>query len=209
MQQKYFDDQAGNWDNDPGKIERAKVFAGEIIETIHPEGKMKGFEYGCGTGLLSYFLKDQFKDLVLADNSEGMLNVLEEKIRKENITNMTPLNINLLDESYDHHDLDAVYTLMTMHHIKETGKLVHTFGTMLKKGGYLCIGDLVTEDGSFHSNMKDFDGHKGFDRNELESVLRDNGFGIISYKVCYEITKQTNNGIPRTYPLFLLTGKKR
>ena len=177
----YFDDQAKNWDNDPGKIERAQVFAKEISSVVNPDKNMKGFEYGCGTGLLSYYLKDHFKELVLADNSEGMLTILEEKIRKENITNMTPVNINLLDDKYDYRDFDAIYTLMTMHHIKETGKLVHAFNTMLKKGGYLCIGDLVTEDGSFHANMQNFDGHKGFDRNELESVLRNNGFEIDSY----------------------------
>ncbi len=204
----YFDDKAKNWDNDPGKIERAKVFAREIIEALEPEGEMNGFEYGCGTGLLSYYLKDHFKDLVLADNSEGMLTVLEEKIRNENITNMKPVNINLLEHKYDHRDFDAIYTLMTMHHIKETGKLVHVFNTMLKKGGYLCIGDLVTEDGSFHASLHDFDGHKGFDRKELESVLKDNGFEVNSYKVCYEITKQTDNGVSKTYPLFLMVGQK-
>ena len=204
----YFDDRAKEWDNDPGMIERAKVFAGEIYEALKPDGKMKGFEYGCGTGLLSYYLKDHFSELVLADNSEGMLTVLEEKIRKGNITNMKPVNINLLNDKYDQQDFDVIYTLMTMHHIKETGKLVHTFNTMLKNGGYLCIGDLVPEDGSFHANMKNFDGHKGFDRNELESVLRDNGFDVTLYKVCYEITKVTDIDVSKTYPLFLMVGKK-
>jgi ubiquinone/menaquinone biosynthesis C-methylase UbiE len=204
----YFDDQAKNWDNDPGKIERAQVFAKEITSAVKPDKNMKGFEYGCGTGLLSYYLKDYFKELVLADNSEGMLTILEGKIRKENITNMTPVNINLLDDKYDYRDFDAIYTLMTMHHIKETGKLVHAFNTMLKKGGYLCIGDLVTEDGSFHADMQNFDGHKGFDRKELESVLRNNGFKIESYNICYEITKSTDNGNPKKYPLFLMVGKK-
>lgn len=204
----YFDDQAKNWDNDPGKIERAQVFAKEITNVVKPDGNMKGFEYGCGTGLLSYYLRNHFSDLVLADNSEGMLSVLKERIEKEKITNMIPVHVNLPDDNFKQHDFDVIYTLMTLHHIKETNELIHTFNTILKKGGYLCIGDLVTEDGSFHANMHDFDGHNGFDRNELESVLRNNGFEIKSYTICYEITKNTNDGRTKQYPLFLLVGKK-
>jgi hypothetical protein len=52
-----FDELALTWDNDPRRAERAKVVAEEIIKAIPDLDKMQGFEYGCGTGLLSLNLQ--------------------------------------------------------------------------------------------------------------------------------------------------------
>jgi ubiquinone/menaquinone biosynthesis C-methylase UbiE len=202
----FFDEKAREWDDDPQKIDRAKVFAAEILSFIKPDSSMKGFEYGCGTGLLSYFMKDHFAALTLADNSDGMLDVLRHKVKKEHIPKMTTIHLDLMTDDFGQHHYDVIYTLMTLHHITDIDKLIKRFSSMLKKGGYLCIGDLTKEDGSFHAHMPDFDGHNGFDRDELEKILANNGFRTEMYKVCYKITKQTGGKVT-TYPLFLLIGK--
>jgi hypothetical protein len=79
---------------------------------------------------------------------------------------------------------------------------------MLNPGGYLCIADLVTEDGSFHSEHPDFDGHNGFDCYEIQIYLINNGFKIDYYKTCYKITKTVNNSETKQFPVFLVIGKK-
>lgn len=199
----YFDDKAKDWDNDPKKIERAKLLAEEIMHFLQKEKTLNALEFGCGTGLVSYFLKDYFKKITLADNSEGMINILKEKIEKENLSNLIPLLSDILLDDSNIEKQDIIYTLMTMHHILDLDKMIGKFNSILKMGGHLCIADLVSEDGSFHSEHPGFIGHNGFDKNELELILTKNGFTIESYKIFYQIEKNT-----KTYQLFLIFGKK-
>ncbi len=198
-----FNEQAKNWDDDPVKVERAKVFAKEIANFIPQKKKMKALEFGCGTGLLSLELKNVFNPVTLVDTAENMLNVLHKKIRSENLTHFKPVLIDLLNDKLNDSDFDVIYTLMTMHHIIDPDKILTKFYSLLKSNGYLCIADLVKEDGSFHSGVADFNGHNGFDKNELTKILNKNGFEVVFYKICYEIEKDN-----RKYPLFLMIGKK-
>lgn len=202
-----FDQEAQDWDKDPKKVERAKIIANEIKTFIRPNRKLDAFEFGCGTGLLSYFLKDDFKTITLADTSKGMMTVLEEKIKKEELIHFKPLLIDLLTEAVPQSKYDVVYTLMTMHHILDTEKILQKFNAIIKPGGFLCLADLDKEDGSFHSQMPDFRGHLGFDREELTEILHQNGFQVEYNEICYEIVR-TKEGKEKSYPLFLMMAKK-
>ena len=202
----YFDQQAAGWDNEPRRIERAAVVAREIISAVPGLEGMTGFEYGCGTGLLSFSLRRHLKRIVLGDNSNGMLKVLRQKISQSNVPNMETMNIDLERESLPDSEYDVVYTLMTLHHIGDIDKVVGEFYKALKSTGYLCIADLDEEDGSFHGS--DFTGHNGFNRNELAERLRKLGFGEVNSKLCYDVVKTSSDGITRYYPVFLMTARK-
>lgn len=202
-----FDQQAADWDNDPKKIERAIVFAKEINAFIQPKQNLNALEFGCGTGLLSFQLKDSFKTITLADSSEGMIKVLQEKISNAGIQNFKPLHTHLLEDILNVAKQDVIYTLMTLHHMLDIDATLKVFNAALKTEGYLCIADLVKEDGTFHASHPDFDGHNGFDRDELSAALSNNGFNVEYYKICFEIEKKLDNQI-RKYPLFLMICKK-
>ena len=202
-----FDNQALEWDNDLTKTERAKVVAKEIIDYIKPDNTLTALEFGCGTGLLSFQLKDVFKSITLADNSEGMIKILKDKIVKAGVKNFIPLHIDSLNGELKTNEYDVVYTLMSLHHIPDVKNILMVFNSILKGGGYLCIADLVKEDGSFHSDHDDFDGHNGFDKNELNEILTSNGFNVEYYKICYEIVKTIDDN-EKKYPLFLMISKK-
>jgi len=206
---KHFDQQAKEWDNDPKKTERAIIIAKEMTDFIQPNNTMNAFEFGCGTGLLSYQLKDSFKTITLADTSEGMIKVLQEKIANENIKNFKPLLADLLEDGFavNENEYNVIYTLMTLHHILNIDKILAIFNAMLKTGGYLCIADLVQEDGSFHTNVPGFDGHNGFDREKLSAVLSNHGFKVAYNEISLEIEKEFDKKI-RKYPLFLMICKK-
>jgi ubiquinone/menaquinone biosynthesis C-methylase UbiE len=204
----YFDEQALDWDNDPKKVERAIVFAKEIIDFIKPDKNQTAFEFGCGTGLLSFQLKDFFKTITLADSSEGMIKVLNDKIAKSDIKNFIPLYIDLLESDLKTDNYDVIYTLMTLHHITDIQRIISIFNHMMNTGGYLCVADLVKEDGSFHAHHNDFDGHNGFDREEFIKILSNNGFEVEQYKIFYEIEKVMGTKTKK-YPLFLMIGKKK
>lgn len=202
-----FDKDAKDWDKDPKKVERAKIFAKEINNFIKLNGVMKALEFGCGTGLLSYELKDDFHSITLVDNSLGMIEVLQEKIKKENIKNFVPVYLDLMEEDLNQNDFDVIYTLMTLHHIVDLDKVLQIFNSMLKSNGYFCIADLVKEDGSFHSDSSTFNGHNGFDKDELSAILLKNGFEMKSYKICTESEREIEGKIKK-YPLFLMIVEK-
>ncbi len=202
----YFDQQAASWDNEPRHIERAAVVAQEIILAVPGLEGMTGFEYGCGTGLLSFSLRRHLKRIVLGDNSSGMLKVLRQKISQSNVLNMETVNIDLEKESLPVGEYDVIYTLMTLHHIDDIDGVIGEFHKALKPQGYLCIADLDKEDGSFHGS--DFTGHKGFNREELAERLAIPGFGNVNSKLCYDVVKTSSEGITRCYPVFLMTARK-
>ena len=203
MSSEHFNKEAKNWDNNPEKIERAKIFAKEIVDFVQPSKKMKALEFGCGTGLLSFQLKNYFKQITLVDTSDGMIQVLKEKVKQLKVPNFKPILIDILKNSKSISKTDVIYTLMTMHHIKDVENAFKTFHSLLNKNGYLCIADLVEEDGTFHPTSQNFIGHNGFNKIELTKMLNNNGFEVVHYTICYEIEKNH-----KKYPLFLLIAKK-
>lgn len=155
-----FDEKSKTWDEEPRRVERAKIVANEIIKLLPNNGTMKGLEYGCGTGLLSFNLQPYFKHITLADTSQGMLQIAQQKINNANIENMKTQMIDLTIDKSISEKFDIIYTVMVLHHIHNTGEIIKNFSRIINKSGYLCIVDLDEEDGSFHG--QDFDGHKGF-----------------------------------------------
>ncbi len=201
-----FDINASTWDNDPKKTERAKVIAKEIQMVIPEKQDLSGFEFGCGTGLLSFALKDFFQKITLVDSSEGMIKVLREKIQDTNIKHFNALKTDLMQNDFPFAKVDVIYTLMSLHHIQDVNIILERFNALLSKDGFLCIADLVKEDGSFHSNGEDHY-HNGFDKQWLTATLQKHNFEVIYYNICYTIEKQTENGINK-FPLFLIISKK-
>jgi len=198
-----FDQKAKTWDDDPSKVERAKLFAADIVKNIPLSHRWKSLEFGCGTGLLSYQMKDEFESVVLADSSQGMIEVLKEKIKNEKLTHFNPVLTDNLTGAFSVEWFNIIYSLMTLHHVDEIGAIFKEFASVTKPGGFLAIGDLVTEDGSFHGLSSDFDGHRGFSKEELELHLIQSGFKLINYSIFFEIQKGGN-----TYPLFSLIAQK-
>ena len=90
-----FDERAKDWDSDPKKVERARVVADAIRKSIPLSNEMNALEYGCGTGLLSFALQSDLGQITLADTSQGMLDVLKEKIVASGMTNMHPVRLDL------------------------------------------------------------------------------------------------------------------
>ncbi len=87
-----FDERARTWD-DAKKIERAQKTAAGIRAAVPLSRDMNAFEHGCGTGLLSFELRNELGDITLADTSDGMLEVLREKIAAARTTQMHPVKL--------------------------------------------------------------------------------------------------------------------
>lgn len=202
-----FDEIAKTWDNDPTKVERAAILAERINALVQLPPKARALEFGCGTGLLSFHMKHILHHITLADTSVGMLDVLRSKISDGNISNMSPLHIDMLTETFNEPPFDIIYTLLTLHHVHDIDKLMHVFAENLNKGGYLCIADLITEDGSFHSSDPHFDGHLGFSQEQMTQFYTSAGFEITHFEIYHTIARPTPEGV-KTFPVFLIIGKK-
>lgn len=198
-----FDSRAATWDSDPMKVERAAKVAEAMRAALPLQPHMTALEYGCGTGLLSFALRDDFAHITLADTSQGMLNVLAAKIANAGIRTMTPLRLDLTTDPLPDSPFDVIYSLMVLHHIPDTDHLLRRFYALLRPGGWLAIADLDAEDGRFHTDGST-DVHFGFERAALQAQVEAAGFLGVAFATAYRIPK---NG--RVYPVFVLTAQKR
>ncbi|MFH5885917.1 class I SAM-dependent methyltransferase [Halalkalibaculum sp. DA3122] len=202
-----FDEEAKDWDT-PESQERAENIADAIKAHIPLSKEMSAFEYGCGTGQLSFELRDEIGSITLADSSTGMLDVLRDKIKAESAEDMNPVKLDLTKDPLPSEQFDLVYTMMTLHHIPETQLILNQFYELLNPGGYLCVADLDKEDGSFHGHDVD-NVHKGFDREDLARLVEKQGFTDISFKTAYRMEKEINEqGETKTFPVFLMVAQK-
>ncbi len=201
-----FDDRAKTWDSDPMKVERAGAVADALRAAIPLQPGMTALEYGCGTGLLSFALREDLASITLADTSEGMLAVLADKIQAARADNMHPVRLDLATDPLPTERFDLVYSLMVLHHIPDTATILQRFYDVLNPGGWLAVVDLDREDGSFHADRA-AQVHHGFERPALQAMAEAAGFAQVRFSTVYEIEK-TSAGRTRTYPLFLMTARK-
>ena len=200
-----FDERAAQWDENPERLIRAQDAARSIRNHVPLDSKWIAMEYGCGTGLARFILQPFLGHLVMADSSSGMLTVLQEKISRAGVTNMTCIRLDLATDPAPAALFHLIFTSMTLHHVDDTLSLLNRFYDQLKDGGYLAVVDLDVEDGSFHG--KGFTGHKGFDRTVLEGQVHQAGFERVVFYDLAPLTKNTEMGM-RTFPLFLLVAHR-
>lgn len=205
VQEKYnnnFNDKAAEWDKNPMHWDRSKAIADEIIKIIPLKKEMTALEYGAGTGITSFLLKDYLKQITLMDNSPEMVKVMIEKIEKSGVKNLKALNFDLEQSDYKNGRFDLIFTQMVLHHVIDTETIIARFGKLLNKGGYLAIADLYEEDGSFHGDG--FVGHNGFNIDKLSGILQKNHFKNIIHETCFVIDRKISETESKRFEVFLL-----
>lgn len=202
-----FDIQSITWDDERRK-NRAKLIAKEINKSIQIKKQYTALEFGCGTGLISFCLNEKFEMITLVDTSKGMVDVLNSKIKAFEINNMKAYQMDINEKhNLPENSYDVIYTSMALHHIIDIETTIKNLYKLLKSDGYLCIIDLDEEDGSFHKEEKDFNGHNGFNQNALKNVLLETGFKEVETNTFYEDEKIVEE-MKVPYSLFLMVGKK-
>jgi tRNA (cmo5U34)-methyltransferase len=197
-----FDAHAREWDNNQTHIDRSVAIASEMGKKLPAGLPLKALEYGAGTGLLSFQLKDKFSEIVLMDNSQEMIKVCKEKVEYYHTGHIKPIWFDLEHNDYKE-KFDIIYSQMVLHHVNDIELILDKFHSMLNSGGILAIADLFTEDGSFHG--PDVKVHLGFDPDRLIENLKIKGFNHGEYKTCFIIKRPDD----LEYPVFLLTAIKK
>ena len=199
-----FDARARTWD-DPSKVERALRVADAIAAQVPGLAGKTVLEYGAGTGLLGLALQPRVAQVTLADSSREMLAVATEKIAARGLRNAATLPLDLATEAVPPDRFDLVCTLLTLHHIRDTDRILGAFHALLREGGVLCVADLDREDGSFHGPGAV--AHEGFERGELRARLERCGFGDVRFDTVAQVRKQTAAG-ERDFPVFLAVARR-
>jgi len=197
---KSFDERAKEWDT-PVKIERSKKIAQLIIPMLPKNKPLKAMELGCGTGLVSFELKDQFEKITLVDTSDGMLDVLNEKIARQNLNHFQPILADVLEQPLPER-FDIIYTVMTLHHIPDVKLALAKLHDMLTPDGILFAADLDKEDGSFHQSWEKV--HHGFERSELAEMCAECGFVDVDFSTAYVMKRPGKWFVSKKYSIFLL-----
>jgi ubiquinone/menaquinone biosynthesis C-methylase UbiE len=201
-----FDAVAATWDEEPRRVRLAGDVAAAIIRQVQPTREMDAMDYGCGTGLLTLLLQPHVGTITGVDSSAGMLAVLQEKVRQQGITNVRTLLCETPDPGLPEGACDLVVSSMVLHHVADTAALFRRLATALRPNGVICLADLDTEDGRFHSDRTGVF-HFGFDRRELQRLLVGAGFSPCSETTASVVVKQQGEE-ERRYPVFLLTAQK-
>lgn len=201
-----FDIKAEGWDMNPMHFERSEAIAKQILERIPLRPWMKGMEFGAGTGITSFLLKDHLNKITMMDNSPEMVRVMNQKIKSSGASNLSASCFDLEKSPFSDEKFDLILTQMVLHHVNDVKDIIGKFFYMLNPGGYLAVADLYPEDGSFHGG--DFTGYKGFDTGALSLLLEEKGFRNIHSNRCFTITKQISPEEIKKFDLFLLTANK-
>ena len=201
-----FDIKASGWDANPMHLERSVAIVNKVLKQMHLDKSMKALEYGAGTGITGFLLKDYFKEITMMDSSPEMVRIMNEKIASTGSTNLKAILYDLEKEDPDKSNFDLVITQMVMHHVDDINNIVGKFNRLLNPGGYLAIADLYPEDGSFHGD--NFSGHKGFNPVEFSKLVMKQGFNNVSVQKCFVINKKISEDETRRFDVFLLIANK-
>lgn len=202
MPQPDFDERAATWDDEPERRERSHQIARQLLATGYLTPTSRVLDYGAGTGLLSEGLVGHVGRLTLADPSTGMREVAERKVADGVLPGTTVIDLDLTRDPVPDLEVDAIITMMALHHIPDLAPVLRAFAALLPAGGTLAIVDLEREDGSFHD--EGFDGHHGFDRTELTASVTAAGFTPPSFAHAFRVPKEG-----RAYDLFLAIAHRR
>jgi tRNA (cmo5U34)-methyltransferase len=201
-----FDIKAAEWDKNPMHWARSVAIVDEIKSRIPLNRNMTALEYGAGTGIASFLLRDHLKEITLMDNSSEMVRIMKEKIETTKVENLKVLNFDLENNEYNSGKFDFIFTQMVLHHVNDIDYIIKKFGRLLNTGGFLAIADLYEEDGSFHG--EGFTGHNGFDPEYLSGILRNNKFRNISYRSCFIIDREISDTETKHFDVFLLIANR-
>lgn len=202
-----FDRIAKEWDQDPRRTEMAQAVARAIITEAKPQGTERGMEFGAGTGLATALLAPRLGEIVAADNSAGMLEILETKRTNLGLTNVRVMRCDLARELPEG-PFDLIFSSMTLHHIEDVQALFTRLVSVLAPGGRVAVADLDAEDGSFHSADAAGIAHHGFSRADIERWLAAADLGEIKFVTAHVVHKRGSDGREREYPVFLAIARK-
>ncbi len=195
-----FNEKAKDWDVNEIVLQLSSATSSAILEHIEFNKQMQIMDFGAGTGLITSQVAPHVASIAAVDVSQAMLDKLAEKTELKDKVQTVCQDITKqpLDMKFD-----VIMSAMAMHHVEDTNLLMQCFAEHLKPGAQVALADLDAEDGSFHP--ADIEGvyHDGFERKELQSIMKKNGFKNVQFVTAHIVNKEA-----KSYPVFLVVATK-
>ena len=195
-----FNEKAKDWDANEMRTKLSSAIGSSILAHVSLHDQMRVMDFGAGTGLISSQVAPLVKKIVAVDISEAMLNKL---VAKPELQDKVEIVCQDIIEKPIADNFDLIMSAMSMHHVKDTSKLIQRFSEHLNPGASIALADLDKEDGSFHPEDSEGVFHLGFKRNELQIILEKYGFREVQFVTAHTINKEE-----KKYPIFLVTATK-
>ncbi|MDZ7661890.1 class I SAM-dependent methyltransferase [Thiohalophilus sp.] len=192
-----FEEKARDWDTNEMITALSSGIGSAIVERIPLNYEMAVMDFGAGTGLISAHLAPHVNNITAVDVSESMLEKLAAKPELQGKVEVCCQDI--LEEPLNR-EFDLIVSAMALHHVEDTEKLFRRFADILRPGGRVALADLDKEDGTFHPADVEGVFHHGFERDALESLMREQGFTDIRFTTAHVVNKEEGE-----YPIFLVT----
>lgn len=192
---------AAEWDTPSPRTAMAEKFVQEIKNLNIVANDCHIVEFGCGTGLVGINFVESVRKVSFVDNSPAMLSVLKEKISFLNATNSEIIEGSYL-EMLSIEKSDLILALMSVHHVESIEEMAKAFHASLKPGGMVFVGDLRTEDGSFHG--AEAVPHNGFDEKILSEIFTDSGFIVEKFYTFNTMHRILSDGSEREFEQFVM-----
>ena len=202
-----FDQKAKELDEHPVIRDIALKFSQTLKKSVPISKETRLLDFGCGSGLVGMHLHQDSGSIAMVDSSKGMLNILRDKIDRNNISNMTVMNCSIHEISAESEMFDIIYMNNVLHHIEDLPEFFQQISMLLKPSGHVCVGDLTKEDGTFHDDNTDVK-HFGFEEHESRRILEECGFTDIRWEQYYLVKKPDKSGCIHDYPLFFMSAIK-
>ncbi len=196
-----FGDKAEEWDANDTIRRLSSAVGAAIVDNIPLHSQMDVMDFGAGTGLISSHIAPFVNRIVAVDVSQAMLDKLAAKRDLQGKVEAICRDIiaSPLEARFD-----LIVSAMALHHIKDTREAIRVLSSHLKPGGILALADLDSEEGDFHPPGTEGIYHFGFERRELGSLLKQEGFDSIRF-----ITAHTIERNEKLYPVFLVVAQKQ
>ena len=198
-----FDEQAAVWDTNERAI-RAKRIAEQIDFVIADRKYRHALDFGAGTGLISFSLTNLPAKITLLDSSSEMLRIASEKPIAATI-DLEIMCADIMEKDCLTDKYDLIYSSMVFHHVRDIEAAMVTLSSHLENAGKMIIVDLVSDDGAFHRDDTDFDGHNGFEAKTFVDIMLAQGYTDITSEIFFSGRK--NKTVP--YSLFIVSGTRR
>lgn len=191
---------AATWDDNPVRAAAARAFFEAALPLAGEAARGVVLDFGCGTGQIGLSFAPMARRVVLLDTSPAMLEVLRGKIASAGIANA---EIRLGGpEGLAAESAGLIVSLNALHHVEDIPALAAQFRRLCARGGQVIVGDLVSEDGSFHA--PESAPHNGFAPEALGRIFTAAGFSVRTVLRHHAIRKTGPDGVTRDYPQFLL-----
>lgn len=207
VEKKNFNKDAASWDQKTGRVKLAHDVAYAIMNEVKLTHDMDVLDFGCGTGLLTLQLQPLVRSITGVDSSQGMIDVLNSKIDEQKLINVKTVLIDIEKGDVLNGKFHLVVSSMTLHHMEDIESLLKQFYECLLPGGHLCIADLDSDKGNFHSDKTGVF-HFGFDRAFMSKLLIQHGFHNVQDVTAASVIKNLPDGQPLEFTVFLITARK-